>query len=290
MRRIVVREEGLVGTYFAADADAAIIILGGSSGGVKEDRARHLAAMGFSVFALSYFASEHLPHLLKNIPLEYFERAIAYVRKQKGIQSVGIWGISRGTEAALLMGSLHPSWIQAIALHVPNCAVYGAFDSADSPAWTFRGKPILPSAPFMMSAMEGRGEELDPLRLTPSFLRGMQEDRFVQSEIPVEKIRCPLLLISGEDDEMWPSAPFCRRIKDRLARHQTPIECTHFSYPRVGHCPGVGSKIFHPIWKRWLSYGGNGLDNAAAAIEWGRQTVQFFKKNLTNTPLRSLHQ
>lgn len=47
----------------------------GGVGGLIEFRASLLAARGFAVLAVAYFAYEDLPTLLEEIDLEYFEEA-----------------------------------------------------------------------------------------------------------------------------------------------------------------------------------------------------------------------
>jgi dienelactone hydrolase len=276
VKKIPLREEGLVGTLFYSGApSSAILILGGASGGMRESKAEQLAAHGFAALALAYFSEEHLPPILKQIPVEYFTQAIAWLRKIEGIERIGIWGSSRGAEAALILGGLFPERIAAIVATTPSSVVYGALDHSDAPAWTFCGQPVAPNAPFILPNLE----ESSPIAMTPYFMKGMGETKaFAASAILVEKIRCPLLLISAEDDQMWPSALFARQIVDRLKAHGSPIPCTHLSYPCVGHAPGTGTQGFHPILKRWFAYGGTPQDNAAAAQDWGEQTLQFFKK------------
>lgn len=282
MKKIPVREEGLVGTLFYSGApSSAIIVLGGSSGGIKESRAELLAACGFATLALAYFACEHLPPALKQIPLEYFEKAIRFLQEKEGIERIGIWGGSRGAELALILGTLFPEQIQAIAAIVPSSAVYGAFPDLGAPAWTLRGQPIAPNAPFVPPSTLSGDDEQTAIAAAPFFLQGMEDkEAFFKSAILVEKIRCPLLLISAEDDQMWPSSLFAKQIVERLKAHGSPIACTHISYPRVGHAPGLGTAGLHPILKKWLAYGGRPKENAAAAQDWWEKTAAFFKEYL----------
>ena len=79
-----IHEEGLVGTLFipkGAKNKPGIIDLTGSAGGLNEIRPALLASHGYVTFALSYFGSESLPKTLTNIPLEYFEKAIQFLKQ-----------------------------------------------------------------------------------------------------------------------------------------------------------------------------------------------------------------
>jgi dienelactone hydrolase len=277
VKREPIREKGLVGTLFReGDPSSVVIVLGGSSGGLKEERAEELAYHGFAALALAYFGVESLPSTLNRIPLEYFENAIDLLSSK--FQKIGIWGVSRGAELSLILGTFFPKRIHAIAAHVPSSAVYGASDDFKTPAWSYQGKPIAPSAPFEYIERTPEGSAIEG---TPLFLEGMEDsERFAQSAIPVEKIRCPLLLISAEDDQMWPSSLFAKQIVERLEAHNSPISYRHQSYPGVGHSPKRGAAGMHPVLKRWVAYGGNAKDNAFAVKDWHDQTVRFFQEHL----------
>ncbi len=278
MKRESIREQGLVGTLFSkGHPSSAIIVLGGSSGGLHESRAERLAEEGFAALALAYFGIETLPPKLNQIPLEYFERAIHLL----GDFKVGLWGVSRGAELSLILGTLLPDKISAIAAHVPSSVIYGALDDHRAPAWTYQGKPIAPNAPFEYLQSETGECEHTAIQATPSFLNAMADkSAFESSAICVEKLDCPLLLISAGDDQMWPSWLFAKQIIERLQKHNSNISYSHISYPGAGHAPSKGTAGLHPIMKRWFAYGGNPQDNAFAAIDWEKKTIAFFKEQL----------
>lgn len=280
MKRRSIRENGLVGTLFSDECpSSSVIVLGGSSGGLHETRAENLAKEGFAALALAYFGVETLPTRLHQIPLEYFEKAIEILSGFS--KKIGLWGVSRGAELSLILGTLFPEKISAIAAHVPSSVVYGALDDRNSPAWIYGGKPIAPSAPFVYTESETGDSESTAIRGTPLFLNAMKEQAaFDSSAICVEKIKCPLLLISAEDDQMWPSSVFARQIVSRLNKHGSTIPCSHISYPKVGHAPSKGTVGLHPVMKRWFAYGGNPAENSLAAVDWELKTISFFKEQL----------
>ena len=76
-------------------------------GGIRGFTAALLAAHGYTTFTLGYFALDGLPQELKEIPLEYFKRAIDWFRSQPDVipDLLGVVGSSRGGELALLLGS-----------------------------------------------------------------------------------------------------------------------------------------------------------------------------------------
>ncbi|HSX25688.1 MAG TPA: acyl-CoA thioester hydrolase/BAAT C-terminal domain-containing protein [Chlamydiales bacterium] len=295
--RIPVRENGLVATLFLPPSETplpVVITLTGSGGGLSESRAQILASHGFASLALAYFREENLPPVLKEIPLEYFQTAIEWLKMRPEIDGkrIGLWGVSRGGELALLLGTVFPDDIQAIAAFVPSSVAYGAITDKDAPAWVYKGKPLLPNAPFSEqiydSEMGQTPEKAIPL--TPSFLLGMEEKAaFEAAAIPVEKIQCPILLVSGQDDQMWPSALFCQQITERLKAQGSSIFCTHLSYPRAGHSisPSLnrpkGTLEQHPIAKLWFTFGGNEKEDALAREDAWKHTLHFFRSNLNGS-------
>jgi pimeloyl-ACP methyl ester carboxylesterase len=155
------------------------------------------------------------------------------------------------------------------------------------PAWTYRGQPI----PFLSSRnvdqMEQPPMSSEPRPLTPIFLRAMQDrDAVEAAEIPVERINGPVLLLSGQDDQMWPSPVLAEIAMKRLAAHHFRFSYEHVSYPGAGHVlgqPGMPSTVtasLHPLAGRMLAFGGNAKDNAAAAADSWPKIIAFFREAL----------
>jgi dipeptidyl aminopeptidase/acylaminoacyl peptidase len=102
VRRVEVREAGLVGTLFlpeaAGPAPAIITLYGGvNRGRVPEDRAALLASRGFVTLALAFFGVDGMPEVYNDIEVEYFEAAIRWLvaRPEVAGSSVGLCGISK---------------------------------------------------------------------------------------------------------------------------------------------------------------------------------------------------
>lgn len=281
MKKEDIREQGLVGTLFTPkNPHAAVMVLAGSRGGIPETRAEALAEQGFCVLALAYFGVDPLPKRLQRVPLEYFETALDFLKNRS--EKIGVWGTSRGAELALILGTLFPKKIDAIAAHVPSSVIYGAFEDLSIPAWLYRGKTLAPSAPFRFTASSTGANQESAIQTTPCFLKSMSDSMaFAVSAICVEKLRCPLLLISAGDDQMWPSGVFAEQIVARLKAYGSSISVKHLHYPDVGHAPSTGAAGLHLVWQKWFSYGGKPEDNAHAAIDWVDQTLAFFQRQFT---------
>jgi uncharacterized protein len=104
---------------------------------------------------------------LCSIPLEYFARAVGWLRAQAMFrgQSVVLVGSSRGAEAALLIASYEPRLFNAVVANSPSSAIYGAFSPVDpaamaaNPAWTFHGRP--PTHPIRDPGRQNPGPAAD---------------------------------------------------------------------------------------------------------------------------------
>src|SRR5262249_30184570 len=97
-----VRSEGLVASFFHSKEGPrpGVLVVGGSGGGLSEDQPALLANHGYAVMSLAYFAMPGLPQGLVDIPLEYFERAFEWLRRNPNISSdkLAVIGTSRGGE------------------------------------------------------------------------------------------------------------------------------------------------------------------------------------------------
>ena len=296
--RSEVRDDGLVATLFrpaGAQPRPAIIVVPGSGGGVPEGSAALLASHGFVGLALAYFRAGHLPDALAEIPLEYFETAIRWLRGHDAVagRPLGVMGGSRGGELALLLGATFPEF-RAVVGYVPSGIVHAGISGGDlretrrRPAWTYRGEAV----PFVSSRDASRMDDPpvspEPLALTPIFLRALEDRAAVEAaEIPVERINGPVLLISGQDDQMWPSPVLAEIAMKRLARHQHRFPYTHLSYPGAGHLigqpglPATVSASLHPLAGRSLAFGGTPKANAAAAADSWPKVLALFRDALS---------
>jgi len=121
----------------AAGHRPAVLLFGGSGGGLGEFfEARLLASHGYPAMALAYFREPGLPEQLDRIPLEYFVKALQELRRAPGVDAAQVltWGVSRGSEAALLLGAHFPRLVHGVVATVPSSVV--------NSGWTLRGHPL----------------------------------------------------------------------------------------------------------------------------------------------------
>lgn len=285
IQTVELRENGLVGNLYLPSSDhplPIIITLSGSEGKMSTSRSQLLAAHGFAVLALGYFGLEGLPFTLKEIPLEYFERVFAWLKTQNNVDAsrIGLYGISRGAELALILGSLFPESIQSIVAVAPSSAIYGVFGIDAVHAWLYHGKPIAPLAMVSQPDFRTGNSPANPMTFRQNFLDGINDTSFEQSLIATEKIQCPILLISGGDDQVWPSDVYASQIMARAK------ECEHLYYPNAGHridlpyLPFADPVYYHSYANMWFSFGGTSQANAQACQDSWKKLVAFFQRTL----------
>lgn len=282
-----VREVGIVGTYLRPNdtqRHRGVIVLGGSDGGIRsaEYLGRRLADHGFVVLALAYFDLETLPPTLRDIPLEYFDTAVAWLQRQPNVEPHGIAlvGGSRGAELALLIASDNRT-VDRVVAYAPSHVVWGPVEKhppRSSSAWTRAGQPL----PFLTPIPQSPSPA--PLyRGTPDFLAALQDTRSAAAAIPIERSAAAILLLSGDDDQLWPSTFMARQLASRLADHRHPYRVEHLSFPGAGHVltPGFDpyvTEVKHPLGLT-LALGGAPEANRLAQEKSWSSVLQFLREN-----------
>ena len=199
----------------------AVLVFGGSDGGLTTSSAAALlAAHGYPSLALAYFKAPGLPQSLHNIPLEYFTSALEVLRAQPGVDPdhVLVAGVSRGGEAALLLGAYFPKLVNGVIAGVPSSVVNPGWPDTSQPAWTLGGR-LLPA-------------------VSPSEFGQPNPPGKPRAVIPVERIRGPILLTCGELDMVWPSCRYSDAITARLRAHGSASPVTTLRYRDAGHLIG----------------------------------------------------
>lgn len=194
----------------------AIMLLHGSEGawsGWSHRNAMLLAAHGFLAFPFPYSQGGNAWNAgsIIDTPLDRGVDALAALRGFPASAGgpVGLYGVSRGAEYALLMTSLMareglPGQPEAVAVHSPPDVICGGFDARH-----FRdsGDPGWRAWDGAMRAWTWRGRSDHLLPTTP---------------IDIEAYEGPVMLSHGTRDQMW-SVAMTRRLEARLRGHgRTP--------------------------------------------------------------------
>jgi dienelactone hydrolase len=280
-----VSEDGLVAAFFKPEGIAkapALIVLGGSEGGKDSVRAlaKPFAGQGYAVLALSWQGAPGLPASYVDVPLEYFDTAIAWLSRNPSVEPghIGTYGVSKGAEAALLVAS-RSRRLHAAAAGMPASVVFqGGADTRPGvephSSWTVDGKPV-PFVPYDVSQpFDFRDYMGSIFRLYDGGLKDAAAH--ADAVIPVERINGPILLISGEADAMWPAARMSNDIVKRLERKRFGFSVTHLSYPDAGHAVGLPPALGASERGPDEAVGGTAAGNAFARADMWPKLVCFF--------------
>jgi len=215
--------DGFVGEFWhparPAPGGVAVLVLGGSEGGLPIPLLPALlAAAGYPALGVAYFAEPGLPQALSKIPLEYFATALRWLARQPGVDParIAVLGVSRGSEAAQLLGVYYPALVHAVIASVPSNVALCSYPGCAGPAWTLHGQAL----PFT-TEFDNPSPLDDPAAI-----------------IPDQRIQGPVFLDCGEADQTWISCPFARAILRLLDAHHDPWAHVLYAYPGAGHDVG----------------------------------------------------
>lgn len=212
--------DGFYGEYFeprpGTSRGSAVLLFGGSEGGLNNDReAALLASHGYAALDLAYFGEPGLPKTLSNIPLEYFAKALGWLSRQTGVDAdrIAVSGVSRGSEAAFLLGVHYPQLVHGVIALVPSNVANCGLPNCDAPAWLLGGVPLPYTRVF---------GETDPPDQPAAV-------------IPVESIQGSILMSCGGRDNVWASCAYSAAIQARLDRFHFGHSHALLDYANAGH-------------------------------------------------------
>lgn len=216
---LYVKEHGFSGTLYDPNngSDKVIIVFIGSEGSFVSAGfiSERFADFGFSALALYYFGGVDLPNLRAQIPMEFAQKAVSYLKGYDNckFKKIGTYGDSIGSMPALMSGVLFNDISCVIAVSPTHVVTEG-----------FLTRKKLTGNSFLTYG----GEDIPYLPLPP----GMKMYEMFQTaykdaksgNIPVERIQGRILLLASEMDEAWPAASSVRSLESRLKENL-------FSYP-----------------------------------------------------------
>ena len=242
--RVDLRQNGLYGELYLPVSGGgrrpAIVLMGGSEGGLDiiSGMAADFARQGYAALALAYWKEQGLPQTLELLPLEYFDKAVGWLKSRPDVDPKGIGAIgwSRGSEAVLLLGSRNPD-VHAVVAVAPSGIVWAGINygtGTTKSAWTAGGAPL----PFATPV----GALYRPDSMRDMFAAAMPEvQSHPETEIPIERINGPVLFLSGGDDHLWPSRQQAERMMVRLKAKGFRHDYAHLTYDGAGHVIFVGA-------------------------------------------------
>lgn len=251
-----IETDGFYGAYWTcpAGSDCTMITMLGDDPEdyMARSAVKWLLRLGINVMTMSPGKKDYGHH---NYPLERIETAIGWI-KAHGNRKVGIAGASTTGTLALTAASMFPDLTLTIAM-TPSDFIWQGFMQGNRDGckeWPIEGESLfsyhgepLPYMPFCYPhpqywqtiATEGKqtGNMLASCKLFNDSEKAhpITEEEFIK----VENIHGKLLCIGAEDDSLWDTAKYLRRIEKRLA--EKPHDCdaeivvyphgTHFVFP-----------------------------------------------------------
>jgi dienelactone hydrolase len=273
-----VSESGFRATLFAnkdADNRPTVILIGGGYWG--NYWGQEFAKSNYVGLSLPYYREEGLPQLMEEIPLEYFEKAVLWLKKQPEVNpdKIIVMGASRNAELALLIASFFPNNIHGAIAFNPSSVSWSntvlPFNSDSvKPSWTFKNQPV----PYIVMD-KIKGTPTSTIETLTYWKNGLSDSVAVSNaSIKVENINGPILLLSGVEDEVWPSSIMSDMIENRIKMNNFHFDFENIKYENAGHL--ISSNPNNPSSNRQgkMDIGGKSYDFNFGGTETGDMVAQ----------------
>lgn len=255
--RFEIDTNGFHGVYWKnpLQTDSGIIMMLG------DDSEDHLAKsgvkwahrQGLNVMTLSPAKKDYGHH---NYPLERIEAAILWM-KQHGNRKIGIAGASTTGTLALAAASYFPDITLTVAM-TPSDFVWEGFQRGNRDGcrewpvdgeslFSYQGNPM-PYMPFVYRhpdywrVIKKESKENGDMIASRRLFDDSEKAHPIREEewIKIENIKGKLLLVGAEDDALWDTAKYIRRMEKRLKVKAHACDCeillykhgTHFVFPQ----------------------------------------------------------
>ena len=214
--------------------------------------AKWLNRQGIHAMAMSPDKKDYGHH---SYPLERFGKAIAFMKAQ-GCEKLGVVGASTTGMLSLLAASYYPELSLTVAISPSDFVMEGFYrdgkdgaterpgDNESSVSWQGKPLPFLPYAyrhpeywQKIQEESKAGGDKVASRRLFDESER--RHSIREEERIKVEYIHGKLIFIGAEDDVLWDTCRYIRRMEERLNSlpHDSAFESwlyehgTHFAFP-----------------------------------------------------------
>lgn len=256
MQVFTLEKDGFIGAYYGGPASskkAVILMLGDSSTDrMAKCGAGWMIRNGCHALSMSAGKKDYGHH---NYPLERFGKAIEFLRS-KGIEKIGIAGASTTGMLALIAASYYPEITLTIAMSPSDFVMEGFYrdgkdgmterpgDNESTVSWEGQPLPYLPFAyrhpEYWQKIQEESKAGGDKIASRRMFDESEKRHPIQEEEkIKVENIHGRIIFVGAEDDVLWDTCRYIRRMVERLKK--LPHDCTweallykhgtHFVFP-----------------------------------------------------------
>ena len=242
MIKTTVKDNGFDGILLPGDGrkNKVVIVMSGSNGGMKltKQSAEFYDRNGIPALALALFGTKGTQPFLDKVPVEYVENAIKWLKGQ-GYEKIGVDGMSKGSEIALVAASMFPD-LSCVIVRVPSSFVSEGLKGhkkdkgpSGTSCWSYKGEE-LPYAPYKarkFNILKMFMEEKEMHIIT--FNR--EKDIISQSMIAIENIKAPVLMLSSKNDTVWPSYESSVYMEKKFTEINYLYPHKHVAYESMSH-------------------------------------------------------
>ena len=229
---------------------AVIIVMGGEQSllpGIKF--AERFADYGITGLSVSLFGAEGLPNSPNQIPVDMFLPAIRFLREQKGIQHISIYGQSMGSIFAVLAAQYIGGFENLIMVSPTHIPFEGTLKDKKTMTGrsvaTWKGKDIPYVTADFSKVKAGKYQRHPDAKCKVTGMWVAYHDAYMDAEkvnaaeLHVEKTAARVLLIAGDEDEAWPAEYSVRTIEKDLKHKGYDKDVKVIVYPHGSHLNGL---------------------------------------------------
>ena len=257
-----------------------------------------LASHGYAALVVGYFGVPGLPSHPCEIPLEALAAGVRWLAARPEVDRgrLAAAGTSLGAEGVLAMASLTEGLpLKAVVAMSPSSVLWQALMPGmlqRKCRWSFceKGLPYAPlrgeklAGQVFANALRGLFAHPHPLKTLPAYEEALKSEETVHTaSIPAERIAAPLLLLAGESDPVWPSAPMARMLLQRRKEAGVGQDDRLALYPEAGHLtlhvPNVPTTVRAGS-AGGLDFGGTPAGDASAMADAWRKILEFLERHV----------
>ncbi len=247
------KEHGFVGHMAEPDTGsdrAVIIVMGGEQSllpGIKF--AERFADYGITGLSVSLFGAKGLPDSPNQIPVDMFLPAVRFLREQKGIQHISIYGQSMGSIFAVLAAQYiggFENLIMVSPTHVPFEGILKDKKTMTGRSVaTWKGKDIPFVTADFSKVRAGKYQRHPDAKCKVTGMWVAYHDAYMDvdmvnaAKLQLEKTAARELLIAGDEDEAWPAEYSVRTIERDLKDKHYDKDVKVIVYPHGSHLNGL---------------------------------------------------
>ena len=253
MERCTLDKNGFEATYYPGtlSPEKAIISVSGATCDEKmcTYMCRYLRKSGYNILVLGFYVWKGLHKDLVQIPVDYAEKAVKWLKEEKKIKGIAMTGTSTGAAYTLLAASFIPD-IECVIPVVPYDYVPAgtvkeghSYKAAHKSQYTWHGED-LPYTPIDILDENGMLTWLNTARKTPGyglrrFMRfgydEMDKRQLPEARIKVENMHADVLFLAVKNDDRWPSDVAVPRMVKILKEANYPYRVESHIYEKGSH-------------------------------------------------------